>query len=527
MSRRKTSEKIDVDAGTVPETATDREALTVLVVGGEEALDEYEHISDSLSPMGLETILLGVVVEGWPPGAARSAMDSKIPVFDNYKKALKYRAPDLLIMTSEDPQLRKRLLRMTPPQTRIIDSFVLRAFRTLRMVSGQLGTTQTKLETVELIKEALMANADISIMQVDEDFKVKEISNDILQRTKMKRKDCLGRSCHWVIHRRIEPCHHEGYECALMDVLATGRVTHSVREEARPDGNPRYSTISWYPLKEDERGKKGVLIIWKDVTRSLDRVLDRQARNIRENVSQLVHEDRMIALGKLAAAAVHEINNPIQGILTFSKLMRSSLDGQTVSADDMEKFRSYLDLISSESARCGQILRNLLSFARQSSLRKSAFDLKVVMNEITLLVGNRMELQGITLEQQIDDDLPPIYSDRDQIKQALLNLILNAVEAMPNGGMIHVSAGSNRPGNKVRIRVSDTGGGIPKEVQRRIFEPFVTTKEDGKGVGLGLSVVYGIVSQHGGTIEVDSEEGKGATFTLNLPLDAANVEKAL
>ena len=122
-----------------------------------------------------------------------------------------------------------------------------------------------------------------------------------------------------------------------------------------------------------------MLIIWKDVTQSMDRVLDRQARNIRENVSQIFHEDRMIALGKLAAAAVHEINNPIQGILTFSKLMSSSLDGDTVTPEQLKKFRSYLDLISSESARCGQILRNLLSFARQSSFRKTAFDLTGVI----------------------------------------------------------------------------------------------------------------------------------------------------
>ncbi len=310
-----------------------------------------------------------------------------------------------------------------------------------------------------------------------------------------------------------------------MDVLATGQVTHSVREDAREDGRSRYFTISWYPLREDERGKKGVLIIWKDVTQSMDRVLDRQARNIRENVSQLFHEDRMIALGKLAAAAVHEINNPIQGILTFAKLMGSSLDGDTITPEQLKKFRSYLELISSESARCGQILRNLLSFARQSSFRKTSFDLGALLDEIVLLVGNRMELQSITFERQIDNTLPAIYSDRDQVKQALLNLMLNAVEALPSGGLIRVTAGMHKRGKYVTIRVSDTGAGIPKEIQRTIFEPFVTTKEDGKGVGLGLSVVYGIVSQHGGTVEVDSEEGKGTTFTLNLPLGEPEKER--
>jgi len=507
--------------GNIPNKAVEfysgREPVKVLIVGGEEALDDWEHISDFLSPMGLDSILLGIVVEGWPPDAAKSEIDGKIPVFDDYRKVLKQHTPDLLIITSDDTGLRKRLLRVVSPKTRIIDSFILRAFRTLRAVSGQLGSTQSKLESLELIKEALMENAEISIMQVDEDFKVKEINNTILQRTKLKRKDCLGRPCHWIIHRNIEPCYHLGYKCTLKDVLATGQVTHTVSEDLRGDGPSRYFTISWYPLKEDEQGKKGVLIIWKDVTQSMDRVLDRQVRSIRENVSQIFHEDRMVALGKLAAAAVHEINNPIQGILTFSKLMSSLLGGDTITPELLKKFRSYLDLISSESARCGQILRNLLSFARQSSFRKSAFDLTGLLDEIILLVGNRMELQGIAFEKRIDEDLPAIYADRDQIKQALLNLVLNAVEAMPAGGLLRVVAGIHERRKYVTIQVTDTGGGIPKEIQRTIFEPFVTTKEEGKGVGLGLSVVYGIVSQHGGTVEVNSEEGKGTTFTLNLP----------
>ena len=393
----------------VLESDSGRKPVKVLIVGHEEALDEWEHIGSFLSQIGLDPILLGIVVEGWPPDAAKSEIGGKIPVFDDYRKILKQHTPDLLMITSDDPRLRKRLLRVVAPQTRIIDSFILGAFRTLRMVSGQLGTTQSKLQSVELIKEALMENAEISIMQVDEDFKVKEINNAILLRTKLKRKDCLGRPCHWIIHRSIEPCYHRGHKCILKDVLATGQVTHTVREESREDGRSRYFTISWYPLREDEHGKKGALIIWKDVTQSMDRVLDRQVRNIKENVSQIFHEDRMIALGKLAAAAVHEINNPIQGILTFSKLMSSLLDSDAITPELLKKFRSYLELVSSESARCGQILRALLSFARQSSFRKTALDLANLLDEIVLLIGNRMELQSITFEKQIDENLPVIY----------------------------------------------------------------------------------------------------------------------
>jgi two-component system, NtrC family, sensor kinase len=520
VTRRKNPSK----PKTIPLPPTEREVVKVLIVGGEEALDESGHIIEALLPMGLEPRLIGVVVKGWPPTAAQAAMGPGIPVFDDYKQVIKREAPDLLVITSEDYHLRKHLLRVVPPQTRIVDSFVLSAFRTLRMVSGQLGTAQHRLESVELVKEALLASSDVSIMEVDEDFNVREISNTVLKRTKLARKDCIGRGCYWVIHRNIEPCHVTGYECGVRDVLETGRLMQSVREDIREDGSTRYFTISWYPLREDERGKRRVLIIWKDVTKGIEPVLDKEVGKMKENISQLFHQDRMTALGRLAAAAVHEINNPMQGILTFAKLLKDSLSEGPFSKEQLEKFRSYLDLIASESQRCGHILRNLLSFARDSKLQKSRFDLHDVLDEILLLINHRLSLQNISIQFDVAPDLPRIYCDRDQIKQALLNLILNAIEAMPNGGRLRVSAGIQARGNKLRIRVSDTGPGIPKEIQTNVFEPFVTTKEEGRGVGLGLSVVYGIIAQHGGSIEVDSDEGKGATFTLSLPLSDVSEE---
>jgi signal transduction histidine kinase len=247
-------------------------------------------------------------------------------------------------------------------------------------------------------------------------------------------------------------------------------------------------------------------------------MLDQQADSIRRDFLHFVHQDKMVALGKLAAAAVHEINNPIQGILVFAKMIRAALNKENLSQDEVDKFRKYLDLIATEAARCGQILRNLLSFSRQTDLEKAYFDLGAVLEEIFLLMGNRMELQNIALEQCILPDMPPVFGDRNQVKQAILNLVLNAVEAMPDGGCLGVFAGPHPDGEHVRIRVSDTGSGVPKTMQKSIFEPFITTKSDGKGVGLGLSVVYGVIAQHGGTIDVDSEEGKGSNFTLLLPV---------
>ncbi len=156
--------------------------------------------------------------------------------------------------------------------------------------------------------------------------------------------------------------------------------------------------------------------------------------------------------------------------------------------------------------------------ACQGELKKDFFDIHELLEELFLLTGNRMELQDVTLNRDIAEDLPRMYGDRDHIKQAILNLILNAVEAMPGGGIVSVCVKLSPDKKHIGVSVTDTGTGVPKKVQNSIFEPFVTTKDDGKGVGLGLSVVYGIVAQHEGSIEVESDEGNGAKFVLTFPV---------
>lgn len=512
---RKDSLKRDEDArqGVGPD------ALKVLILGGEEALTKSADILDSLESMGFHLAPAKVVrvdEEATHKHVARAGKRTT----EDYVKLIHQDPPDLIILTTHDHLLRKSLSNTVPPHTRILESFAVDVLHALKSVSGQLGTCRNRLESVEVIKEVLMAGTEVSIMVVDEDYKVLDINRAILDRTEMSRDECLGRGCHWVIHRQMQPCSLKGHKCEVRDVLRTGHSTHTVREDIRRDGTKRYFTVSGYPLKADDLGKKSVLIVWKDVTKGMTSVLDRQAATIRKDFLHFVHQDKMVALGKLAAAAVHEINNPIQGILVFSKIMRAVLEGGELAPGDAENFCRYLDLIATESARCGKIVRNLLSFSRQTDLERSYFDIAAVIDEVFLLMGNRMELQNIKLGTSIAPALPPVFGDRNQIKQALLNLVLNAVEAMAEGGSLRVAVSVDMDGHDVIIRVSDTGSGVPKKMQKSIFEPFVTTKKDGKGVGLGLSVVYGVIAQHGGVIDVDSAEGKGTTFTVKLPVSS-------
>ncbi len=501
--------------GIDPGAKSPPKSLKILVIGESHALGQADDILDSLRILGYDITLLGVIDRHiFQNDSDRETLVERVTEIVSANR------PDLLIMASDSHPLRKALAECLPPQTQILDSFALKIIHELTDVSGQLAATRKKLESVELIKEVLMSGPEVSIMVVDEDLQILEISNAILARTKMSEEDCLNRPCHWVLRKRLESCPSSTGACVVRDVLQTGRSVHTVREERRKDGMEVFFTVSGYPMRRDEYGKRNVLVVWKDVTQAMTPVLDRQAQDIRRSFSQTLRQDKMVALGKLASAAVHEINNPIQGILTFAKLIRQSLHKETYSVKELERYCSYLDLIATESSRCGKILQNLLSFARKGDLRKTRVDVGGLFDEIFLLMGHRMKLQGIGYCREKANNIPLIYGDRDQIKQGLLNVMLNAVEAMPDGGFLSLSAETHDDGRHVAIKIEDTGVGIPKHVQSNIFEPFYTTKGEGKGVGLGLSVVYGIVAQHGGSVEVESEEGQGTRFTLTFPISS-------
>jgi two-component system NtrC family sensor kinase len=225
----------------------------------------------------------------------------------------------------------------------------------------------------------------------------------------------------------------------------------------------------------------------------------------------------MASLGKLAAVVAHEINNPLAGILTYSKLVSRLVDKGLEDERRRAEAKSDLQQIEGESKRCGAIVKNLLTFARQAPLVPQENDLGGIVQRCLLLVGHQCELQQVEVESQIEPKMPSIHCDSAQIQQVFLALLMNAVEAMPHGGRLKVEAAYNAERREAQIVVGDDGLGIPEEVLPHIFEPFFTTKAEGKGIGLGLAVAFGIVQQHGGKIAVSSTPQKGTTFTVTLP----------
>ena len=231
----------------------------------------------------------------------------------------------------------------------------------------------------------------------------------------------------------------------------------------------------------------------------------------------LSQSEKMASLGKLAAVVAHEINNPLAGILTYSKLISRMAEKGLTDDKRLSEAKSYLQIIEGESRRCGGIVKNLLTFARQTPINPQKNDLNAIIERCLLLVGHQMELQGIELVKKLDPQLPSLYCDSGQVQQALLVIMMNAVEAMPHGGRLGIESAFDPAKRSGRVVVSDEGPGIPADVLPRIFEPFYTTKEEGKGTGLGLAFALGIIQQHGGNIEVSSTEQKGTAFTVLLP----------
>ena len=236
-------------------------------------------------------------------------------------------------------------------------------------------------------------------------------------------------------------------------------------------------------------------------------VKDIEQKKLIEN--QIAQTDKLASIGQLSAGIAHEINNPLGIILGYAQLL--------IRDENIESER-YADLkiIEKHTKNCRSVVEDLLNFARSSQTEKEAIKIHEAIDEVLNFIQHHSELSNIEIEKEYDTNIPPLLLDEKKIKQVLMNLIMNAKHAVGKSGAIRLSTAYNRSTRQVSIKIADTGCGIEKKNISRIFDPFFTTKSTGEGTGLGLSVSYGIIKNHGGNIFVESEPGKGATFTVVL-----------
>ena len=245
-------------------------------------------------------------------------------------------------------------------------------------------------------------------------------------------------------------------------------------------------------------------------------------QNLKEAQEQVIRAEKLASLGKLSASIAHEINNPLAAVLTYARLMKKLITLGRFTPDRFNDVKKYLKTIVDETSRCGEIVKNLLAFSRQSKMKFEIRNIEEIIDRTLLLIGHDLEMKGITVRKNVAKSTPDIVCDFKQIQQALLNLFINASDAMKEGGILTVATADSGTDGFLKITISDSGHGISQEEMKDIFEPFFSTKEEGKGVGLGLSVTYGIITEHKGKIEVESKVGNGTTFKVYLPKSSSH-----
>lgn len=414
----------------------------------------------------------------------------------NYNDLLVRDDIDLIIELTGKKDVFDDLLSRKKKSVRIISSQTIKLFWELSHISNlhkkvrqELHDTRARCKLIldELIQE--------EVMIINRDHTVADINRHLLTKLGLRRDEVIGRRCYEITHHRNAPCSGEHHPCPLVQTLKTGAPSQTTHVHLDKENRELFYSISTYPVIENDE-VTGAIEIARDITRDI---------NLQKTLMQ---QEKLASIGRLSAGVAHEINNPLTTILTSAMLLQEDL-----AKDDPA--REELQLIANETLRCRKIVTSLLNFARQSKPLKSMANVNAIVAETILLTHKQAAFKDITVVSQLAPRLPDQMLDKGQLEQALINLILNAVEATPEGGTISVKTAFVPYLRAVQVDLSDTGAGIAPENLTKIFEPFFTTKES--GTGLGLAITHGIVQQHGGTIEVESQVGQGTFFTIFLP----------
>jgi len=264
----------------------------------------------------------------------------------------------------------------------------------------------------------------------------------------------------------------------------------------------------------DARGKAVASVgIFIDLEERLE-----MERKLRQTQEQLLQSEKLAAMGRLTSQIAHELNNPLYGIMNTLELVKTEIPPEN-------KRRKILDMALSETVRLSEMLRKMLSFSKPDEEEKQPTHLNTTLDEILLLHEKQLREHSIRISSSLAEDLGMVKASKNQLRQVFLNIISNARDAMPEGGTLSVM--TRAEGDNVHVEISDTGMGIRKENLNKIFDSFFTTKDNIKDVGLGLSVCYGFIKDHGGDIKVESEWGSGATFTIILPMLKEGAEEEI
>jgi len=438
----------------------------------------------------------------------------------DFQDFFQFEALDGLIELTDDREVLMEIIRRRPKGLGVLDHNLARLFWELFLMYQRLKTTEQKFLAEQMLSEFLIHQIDERVVILKPNFTIVDANDAYLKAVRKTKDEVIGAHCYEVTHGRESPCAEwlSEKDCPMIETMRTGRSAQVIHEHTTEEGYTFFCDLVTYPVKNSKGEIVRVIELWRDITREISARLEKRERDLMNNMKALIQEDRMISLGKLVASCVHEINNPIQGLLTFCGLMQEILKEGEPTPKELDRFRGYLSLMFNELERCGKIISGLLSFSRECTMEMKCVDINDVLESVITLTRHKMELQNVQLVTKLSGSHLEVVGDKNALQQCFLNLIFNAVEAMPGGGTLTVVSEREEAKKRIRVSILDTGCGIPEEELDHIMEPFFTTKKEGEGTGLGLSIVYGVVKSHGGHVEVESRQGAGSQFTLYFPV---------
>jgi len=492
--------------------------VTIAIVGGGRACRFFLELLQQETFLNMKIEIAGVC--DIDPEAEGFVMAREMGIFttDNFHDFFSLEDLDGILELTNSNEVLQELIQNRPKRIAILEHNIGRLFRNLFETDLRLKAAEKQVAHDELVTDFLIKQAKQMIMVLNIDFTIADANKAYLDAIGLSREEAIGKPCYAVMHGLSRPCSDSeiGFGCPMVETLRTGESAHIIREVPATGDRSTYSEIVTYPMQDRQGEIVRIIEIWRDITDALSQRVDKRVETLKANLHKIVQEDRMISLGKLAASCVHEINNPIQGLLTFSHMMVDMLSAEPPSSEECQELKRYAKLMSSELERCGSIISGLLSFSRSANMENTRLNVADVVEAILALTRHKMELQNIELDLRTPAEPLYIYGDANRLQQCFLNLIFNAIESMPEGGSLKIEL--SETDGWACIEITDSGYGIPAYSLGHIYDPFFSTKNAGEGTGLGLSIVYGVVKVHKGDITVQSDPGRGTTFTLRFPI---------
>jgi two-component system, NtrC family, sensor kinase len=478
---------------------------------------------DTFKPSRLRLKLVALALVGQSAACLKFAGEMGIPICEDYSELNTMDTLDVILEMTGEPVILAGLSKDKPPSVVLLDRQASMLFFDIARQYEMVAERESEISLATSFASALLEASPDGVMVLDRDYRIINCNDSSLVTGGKPREEILGHFCFEIMHGLLSPCSGKDRFCPIQETLKTRRPARVVHEVTSGDGEIRALQVIAFPLFNVMGDIVQFVEIIRDITSDLSAHVEHRTQAIRDDLARVAQEDRLASLGRLVASVCHEINNPISSIVTFNKLILSHIRDGTLPPEGMAAFEKYLDLSVKEALRCGDIVKTLLTFARQKKIEAGNIDMTDMVNTIILLTGHQLQMSDVNVSIELPKAPYTAWGDHALMQQCLMNLIFNAMESMPQGGQITISGGKIADKGKVWLSISDTGHGIDTEDLPRIFEPFYSTKGDGKGVGLGLSMVYGIIREHNGTIEVQSEPGQGTTFKMVLPVEPEEI----